>query len=319
MHSTTIEKFQHGHAFLGERHVQHQRRTLLVVVVTAAMMVAEIIGGTVFGSMALVADGWHMATHAGALAIAALSYRYALRHVHDPRFAFGTGKLGDLAGFASAVILGIVAILIGYESIMRLLHPVAISLNEATWIASIGLLVNLVCAWLLRDDHSAHDGHGHDHEHGKGHGHHHADHNLRSAYVHVLADAFTSVLAIAALLTARFYGWLWMDPIMGIVGAGVIAVWSLNLIRASGAVLVDAVPDVALASRVRERLEVNGDRVGDLHLWRLGPGHLGLIASVVSDSPQAPEHYRARLAGMAGLSHVTIEVHECPHAVGDSA
>ena len=317
MHSHAIESWQHAHLFLGERHDRHQRRTLFVVLLTALMMVAEIVGGTVFGSMALVADGWHMSTHAGALTIAVWSYRYARKHAHDVRFSFGTGKLGDLAGFASAIILGVIALAIGYESAQRLAHPVAISLDEATLIAVIGLAVNLVSAWLLRDDDDGHhhlQGHPHAHDHEfSAHEHdRHRDHNLRSAYIHVLADALTSVLAIVALLAARFYGWVWMDPMMGIVGACVIAVWSWSLIRTSGAVLLDTVPDPELAAQIRERVEVNGDRIGDLHLWRLGPGHLGLIASVVSDHPRAPDVYRARLEGVPGLSHVTIEVHACP-------
>ena len=237
--------------------------------------------------------------------------------VHDARFSFGTGKLGDLAGFASAIILALIALAIGYESVQRLARPVAIHLNEATLIAVVGLAVNLLSAWLLRDD-----AYGHQHAHGHGHGHnhaphvhaheHHRDHNLRSAYMHVLADALTSVLAIVALLAARFYGWVWMDPVMGIVGAGVIAAWSWSLIRASGAVLLDTVPDPALAAQIRHRLEANGDRLGDLHLWRLGPGHLGLIVSIISDHPQTPDTYRARLDGVPGLSHVTVEVHACP-------
>jgi cation diffusion facilitator family transporter len=316
MHSQALDKWQHGHTFLGDRHDRHQRRTLFVVVLTAAMMVAEIIGGTMYGSMALVADGWHMSTHAGALAIAAWSYYYARRHAQDARFSFGTGKLGDLAGFASAVILGLIALAIGYESCARLLNPVSIHFNEAIFIAVMGLGVNLVSAWLLHDQdhgHGHHHAHGHDHDHAHAthDAHHHRDHNLSSAYVHVLADALTSVLAIAALLSARTFGWLWMDPMMGVVGACVIAAWSWSLIRSSGAVLLDTVPDPALAETVKQRLEIRGDRIADLHLWRLGPGHLGLVASIVSDFPQAPDVYRARLAGIPTLSHVTIEVNPC--------
>ena len=320
MHTHALERWQHGHSFLGESHERHQRRTLFVVLLTALMMVAEIIGGALFGSMALVADGWHMSTHAGALAIAVWSYHYARKHAHDARYSFGTGKLGDLAGFASAIILGLIALAIGYECLQRLAHPIAISFDEATLIAVIGLAVNLVSAWLLRDDehghHHAHDhphGHGPDHEHIRQHQGHHRDHNLRSAYVHVLADALTSVLAIVALLSARFYGWLWMDPMMGIVGACVIAAWSWSLIRASGAVLLDAVPDPALAEAIRVRLEINSDRVSDLHLWRVGPGHLALIVSVVTDAAPEAEVYKARLADMPGLSHITVEVHACQH------
>jgi cation diffusion facilitator family transporter len=309
MHTHAIAQWQHAHNFLGERHAHRERRTLLVVAITAIMMIAEIIGGTIFGSMALVADGWHMSTHAGALAIAVWAYRFARRHVDDPRFTFGTGKLGELAGFASAIILGLIALIIGYESCVRLLHPVAISFDEATAIAVIGLAVNLASAWLLREEQH---GHGHDHHAHAHHDGHHHDHNLRSAYVHVLADATTSVLAIVALLAARFYGWIWMDPLMGIVGACVIAAWSWSLIRSSGGVLVDTAPDPALAAQVKQRLEIGGDRVGDLHLWRLGPGHLGLIVSIVSDRPQPPMAYRDRLDGVPDLSHVTVEVHACP-------
>jgi cation diffusion facilitator family transporter len=342
MHTHTLGPWTHEHVFLGARHDANERRTWWVVVLTAVMMVAEIVGGTIYGSMALVADGWHMSTHAGALAIAALAYRYARRFARDSRFAFGTGKLGELAGYSSALILAVIALLIAYESALRLLNPVAIRFDQAIVIACIGLAVNLVSAWLLHDDHDhtgshehhadhdhddhhahhdhehrAHDHHGHrdhrDHHAARAHAHGHHDHNLRAAYLHVLADALTSVLAIAALVAGRFYGWVWLDPIMGVVGALVIAHWSFRLLRSSGAVLVDVVVDSGLATRIRERLEVGTDRVTDLHLWRVGPGHAALIASVVSDRPQAPEYYKARLAQLEGLSHVTIEVHPCPH------
>jgi cation diffusion facilitator family transporter len=313
MHSESLHHWQHDHVFLGQGHERHERRTWLVVGLTAAMMVAEIVGGSIFGSMALVADGWHMSTHAAALAIAALAYRFARRHAHDPRFSFGTGKLGELAGFASAVILGVIALLIGYEAGLRLLRPVPISFDEAILVAVLGLGVNLLSAWLLRDDHHhGHDHHehehqGHHHEHGHDHGDHH-DHNLRAAYLHVLADALTSVLAIIGLLAGRFYGWLWMDPLVGIVSSLVIAHWSWGLIRSSGAVLLDVVPSQSLAATVRQRLEVGEDRVSDLHLWRLGPGHTAVAASIVTDRPMPPDHYKTRLRGMDGLSHLTIEV-----------
>jgi cation diffusion facilitator family transporter len=307
MHTKSLEAWRHEHVFLGARHERNERRTWFVVGLTAAMMAVEIVGGMIFGSMALIADGWHMSTHAGALAIAALSYRYARRHAHDARFAFGTGKLGELAAFSSAMILAIIAIMIGYESALRLMRPVTISYEQAIAIALVGLAVNLGSAWLLRDAPEPGHAHGHSDYH---HGHHH-DHNLRAAYLHVLADALTSVLAVAALTAGLFYGWAWMDPAMGIVGALVIAHWSIGLLRSSGAVLLDTVPDASLAARVRKRLEVGGDRVADLHLWRLGPGHFGVVASVVSDKPQAPEAYKARLAGLDALSHVTVEVHAC--------
>jgi cation diffusion facilitator family transporter len=279
------------------------------------MMVAEIVGGTMFGSMAVVADGWHMSTHAGALAIAALAYRFARHHARDPRFTFGTGKVGELAAFCSAVILAMVAAAIGYEAVTRLFAPVAIDFAQATWLAVLGLCVNLASAWLLfDDDHHAEHGHAHDDGHAHEHAHHHHhghDSNIRAAYVHVLADALTSVLAILGLLAGRFYGWVWMDPLMALVGVCVILSWSVGLVRTAGTVLLDMVPDRHLAGTIRKRLEVDGDRVCDLHLWRLGPGHAGLIASVVADRPQAPSAYKQRLEGIAGLSHITVEVHAC--------
>jgi cation diffusion facilitator family transporter len=323
MHSHSIAPWQHAHVFLGAKHGRHERRTWFVVALTAAMMVAEIVGGTIFNSMAVVADGWHMSTHAGALAIAALAYRFASRHARDPRFTFGTGKVGELAAFTSAVILAMIAAAIGYEAIMRLMSPVPIDFGEATWLAALGLCVNLASAWLLFD-HDHHHDHGHAHEHGHDHEHHHhgqkhaQDSNIRAAYVHVLADAVTSVLAIVGLLAGRFYGLVWMDPLMALVGVCVILSWSFGLLRTAGTVLLDMVPDRSLASRIRKRLEVDGDKVCDLHLWRLGPGHAGLIASVVADHPQAPAAYKQRLAGLVGLSHVTVEVHACgEHACGE--
>jgi cation diffusion facilitator family transporter len=302
-----LGRWPHSHDFLGARHDANERRTWAVVALTAAMMVAEIAGGALLGSMALMADGWHMATHAGALAVAALAYRLARAHAGNERFGFGTGKVGDLAAYSSALVLGVIAILIGYESAMRLVSPVAIIFDQAIAIAVVGLAVNLASAWLLRDSHADHPHHsGDNHRHGH---HHHRDHNLAAAYAHVLADALTSVLAIVALLAGRFFGWVWMDAAMGLVGAAIIAWWAAGLLVSSGAILLDTVPDRQLAIQLRHRLEQGGDRVVDLHLWRLGPGHLALVASVVSDHPQPPEAYKARLAGCAGLSHVTVEVH----------
>ena len=304
MHAHSLSTWRHEHVFLGEAHQRNERRTWAVVGLTAAMMVAEIVGGTVFGSMALLADGWHMSTHAGALAIGAGAYRYARRHARDPRFAFGTGKLGDLAGFTSAIVLAMVSLGIAYESVMRLFQPVAIHYGEATAIAVVGLAVNLLSARLLWDDHH------HDHHDHEGH-HHHHDHNLRSAYWHVLADAFTSVLAIAGLLAAWSWGWTRLDPAIGIFGALVIAHWSWRLMRQSGAVLLDAAPNAVLERAIRNRLERNHDRIADLHVWRLGPGHHGAIVSLVSDEPESVEAYKARLSDVPHLSHVTIEVHRC--------
>jgi cation diffusion facilitator family transporter len=306
MHTHSLDQWHHAHVFLGEKHDHHERRTWFVVALTAATMVAEVIGGTLFGSMAVVADGVHMSTHVAALAIAALAYRFARRHAADARFSFGTGKLGELAAFASALILLLIALVIAYESLTRFFNPVAIKYNEAIAVACIGLAVNLISAWLLADD----DHHGRardDDEH-----HHSHDYNIRAAYLHVLADAVTSVLAIGGLLMGRFYGFVWMDALVGIIGAGVIVSWGLGLMRSAGAVLLDVVPSRGLADRVRARLEVGGDRVADLHLWQLGPGHAGVIASVVTEHPQPPQAYKARLSGISGLSHVTIEVHPCP-------
>lgn len=325
--------------FLGAQHDRNERRTWAVVAVTAVMMVGEIVGGNYYGSMALVADGWHMSTHAAALTVAALAYRYARVHAADPRFAFGTGKVGELAGFASAVVLGVISLLIGWESLERLLNPRGIHFAQATAIAVLGLVVNLVSALLLHQgdhghhhhghshghddhdhdhhdhDHHDHDHDHHDHDHAHGHDHHdlhpeghHHDNNLRAAYQHVLADALTSVLAIAGLLAGRYLGWVWMDPLIGILGAVVIARWSWSLMKVAGASLLDMTGSSKLAEVVRGRLETGGDKVCDMHLWRVGPGHQALIVSIIARSPAAPEVYKARLAGISGLSHVTVEV-----------
>jgi cation diffusion facilitator family transporter len=313
MHTHSLDQWHHAHVFLGEKHDRHERRTWFVVALTAATMVAEIAGGTLFGSMAVVADGVHMSTHVAALAIAALAYRFARRHAADARFSFGTGKLGELAAFASALFLLLIALVVAYESIARFFNPLPIKYDQAIGVACIGLTVNLLSAWLLADEE-----HRHGHAHGDGNEHHHGhDHNIRAAYLHVLADAVTSVFAIGGLLMGRFYGLVWMDALVGIIGAGVIVSWGFGLMRSSGAVLLDVVPSRGLADRVRARLEVGGDRVADLHLWLLGPGHAGVIASVVTEHPQPPQTYKARLTGISGLSHVTIEVHPCPdHALG---
>lgn len=303
----------HDHVFLGENHARNERRTWAVIALTATVMVVEIVAGTIYGSMALLADGWHMSTHASALLITALAYRYARRHARNPRFTFGTGKLGDLAAFGSATVLAIVALLIGWESIVRLRSPVPISYDEAIFVAILGLVVNLASAWLLRDDHSHHHGHQH-HDHAHDHdapaaraGH--RDNNLRAAYLHVLADAFISVLAIAALLAGRSYGWVWLDPVIGIVGALVILRWSWGLLRDSGAVLLDYLPArEELPSEVRAAIESEHDEIVDLHVWQLGPGHHGAIISILSSDPKPVAAYRAQLADLHELAHVTIEV-----------
>jgi cation diffusion facilitator family transporter len=310
MHSHSIDDFRHSHVFLGGAHERNERRTWAVIAICAAMMVAEIAGGFWFGSVALIADGLHMSTHAGALLIAALAYTYSRRYAHDDRFAFGTGKLGDLAAFTSAIALAMIALLIGYESVERLIAPVPIAFNQAIPIAAVGLGVNLLSAYLLRDE-DHHHGLDHPHEH-ESSAHVHADHNLRAAFVHVTADAAVSVLVIVGLVLGRQFGWLWMDPLMGLIATVIILSWSWTLIRSAGAILLDTCPDPGLARKIAVRIEQKGDRVSDLHLWRVGPGHLAAVISVVSDDPRSPRQYKKRLAGLPGLSHVTIEVERCP-------
>jgi cation diffusion facilitator family transporter len=418
-HSETASSpVAHSHVFLGSGHEANERKTWAVIVLCGVMMFVEIIGGSLFGSLALVADGLHMSTHAGAMLIAALAYTYARRHAHDRRFVFGTGKLGDLAGFSSAIILAMIALLIGYEAISRFLSPVPIHFTEAIPIAIVGLAVNIASAWLLSD--GEHPGHSHSHSHGPEHaerahdgesrriatpwgsadlsifeqgvpprfrfrfespvipgdapvpsletrrpdgarqrfsfanrasfwesveeipephafeaslqladavhvlafeehehgpsGHHgssgtaHRDYNIRSAYIHVMADAVVSVLAITGLVLARAFGWLWMDPLAGIVGAFVIANWSYGLVRDTGRILLDMEPDQDLVTKVRKAIESEGDQLADLHLWRLGPGHLGAVISVVTREQRDCAFYRDRLKSFESLSHVTVEV-----------
>ena len=408
----------HSHIFLGTGHEKNERKTWGVIALCGVMMVVEIVGGTLFGSLALVADGLHMSTHAGAMLIAALAYTYARRHATDSRFVFGTGKLGDLAGFSSAIVLAMVALLIGYEAVSRFLSPVPIHFREAIPIAVVGLFVNIVSAWLLSGgDHHGH-GHGHGHAHSNAHdaGHDHEDevqrlitasgsadlsifedgvpprfrlrfsepgsarvlslvtlrpdgqrqvfsfvnrgdywesreeipephafkalvrladgehevvfaehghdhpeepgpasaalrdNSIRSAYIHVMADAVVSILAITGLVLARTFGWLWMDPLAGIVGALVIANWSYGLLRDTGGILLDMSPDPTLAENLRKTVESDGDRLIDLHLWRLGPGHLGAVVSIVTGKPRDAAFYRATLSRFKSLSHVTVEV-----------
>ncbi len=411
----------HDHVFLGRDHDRAERRTWAVIVLCGIMMIAEIIGGALFGSLALIADGLHMSTHAGALLLAALAYSYARKYANDRSFTFGTGKFGDLAGYSSAIVLAMISILIGYEAVSRLLSPVAISFNEAIPIAVLGLMVNIASAWLLAG--GSHHGHGHGHGHGHSHGHdeearrfelggcllqvevfedgvpprfrvrattgalpeagditietvrpdgrsqlfgfedrggylesrdeipephaflaricwghefqqhrrelqfeehdhaaghgdHHRDNNMRAAVVHVMADAAVSVLVIVGLLLARIFGWLWMDPLAGLIGALVIANWSAGLLRDTAGILLDRTPDARMAENVRHVIESEGDLVTDLHLWRLGPGHLGAIVSVATSAGREAAHYRQRLSGFADLSHITVEVQRPRPAAG---
>jgi cation diffusion facilitator family transporter len=299
------EGLTHDHVFLGSAHDENARRTLWVVVLTAAMMAGEIVAGVVFGSMALLADGFHMATHAGALAVAAGAYSYAKRHATSRRFSFGTGKVGDLAGFASALVLGLVAVGIAFESVVRLLEPTTVAFGQATLVAVLGLAVNIVSASLLSGGHHHGHGDGHDHDH-HGTNARHQDNNLRSAYVHVLADALTSVLAIVALIAGRYLDWVWLDPLMGIVGAVVIARWSFSLMRDTAAVLLDTT-DPELEAEVRQHVEAPGDvRITDLHVWRVGPEAHAAIVSVTGTTDG--EAIRSRLAPVHELAHVTVEL-----------
>lgn len=307
-----LEELAHDHDFLGESHERNARRTLWVVALTAVMMVGEIAAGWITGSMALLADGFHMATHAGALAVAAGAYHFAKRHVGNPRFTFGTGKVGDLAGFASALILGIFAIGIAAESVFRLIHPVHVNFRDATFVAVLGLAVNLISAAVLsarREHHHLrheHEHHNHDRHHHHHHHHHHDDHNFRAAYLHVLADALTSVLAIIALLSGRYLGWIWLDPAIGIVGALVIARWSWTLMRQTASVLLDTA-DRHLLEGIKDAVEAQGDAiVTDLHVWRIGPGaHAAIVSATGAASPAT---VRARLSEVTALAHLTVEM-----------
>lgn len=302
MHSETIEPWTHEHAFGQDAVRPGEGRTKAVIVITAAMMLLEIAAGIAFGSMALLADGLHMASHASALTISALAYYYTRKHARDERFNFGTGKINSLAGFASAVLLVGFAVVMAWESCGRLLKPVAIGYRQAIFVAALGLGVNAVCLLILK-------GAGHEHDHDE-HGHHH-DHNLWSAYLHVLADAMTSVLAIVALLAGRYYGLAWMDPLMGILGAVLVAQWSWGLIRSSGHVLLDMQAPLTVRQAVRDAVERDGDRVVDLHVWAVGPGIYSAEIGMVSAAPREPEYYRRRLSDELALVHVTIQVQRC--------
>lgn len=310
MHTEDISAWTHHHRFQTGNEAAAERRTLIVVVLTFAMMVVEIAVGMVTNSMALLADGFHMSTHAGALGIAAFAYWHARKHADDRRYSFGTGKVGALAGYTSAIVLVMVALVMIWESFGRMRTIQTIAFDEALWIAVIGLAVNMASAFILGA------GHDHDHDHA---GHHHdrphrrdGDHNLRAAYLHVVADAFTSVLAIVALLLGKYLGWWWMDPAMGMVGAAVIAKWAWSLIGRSGTVLLDVSDDDDLAAEVKTAIEADADnRVADLHLWQVGPGHWAAIVSVVTAAPRPPQHYRSLLSEVHELSHVTVEIQAC--------
>ena len=303
MHSSTLHFWQHSHNFRVEN-VQGERRTWLVILITVAMMVVEIGAGYIFGSMALLADGWHMGTHAAALSISVFAYRYARRHADNPVYTFSTGKVGVLGGFASAVILGVIALIMGGESLKRLYFPIPIEFNEAIGVAFLGLVVNVVCAYLLHaKEHQCHEHHQHNHSH---------DHNLRAAYLHVLADALTSLLAIFALLTGKHFGWTWMDPVMGLVGAMVITRWSYGLLVDTSRILLDKETAPEVAMQIKSAIEADSDNlVADLHVWQLSPHHISVILTVVTHFPKPPGHYKSLLHEIPGLHHITVEVQKC--------
>lgn len=319
MHQYTLDRFTHPHDFeLHER--TSERRVLLVVGLTLVTMVVEIIAGMAFGSMALLADGWHMGTHAVALGITAMAYYFARKHANDRRFTFGTGKIGVLGGFTSAVVLAVVALLIAVESVQRLLDPQPIRFNEALGVAAVGLIVNLVSALLLHNPRAgaviagrppSHDHahpHGHDHSRGSGQ----PDHNLRSAYFHVMADALTSLLAIFALTAGKIWDWVWLDAMIGIVGAVIIAHWARGLMRATGKILLDRDIDKQMVDRIYALIEADADnRIADLHIWRIGASQVAAIISLVTHFPRPPDHYKGLLASIEGLAHITVEVIHC--------
>lgn len=301
MHQHTIERWQQDHDFVINND-RGERRTRYVLILTAITMLVELVAGTLFGSMALLADGWHMATHVAAFLITLFAYHYAQKHADNPAFAFGTGKVSVLGGFSSAVALGVVALMMVLESVERLVNPQMIQFNAAIAVAFIGLVVNLLSAILLKDHH-----HHHDHD-----THHHHDHNLKAAYMHVLADALTSVLAIVALIAAKLAGLTWLDPLMGIVGAAIITVWAVGLIKETSPILLDGSIDQHYSNAIRQRIEQDADnRIADFHIWHVSAHHYAAIITIVTADPQPTAHYKSLLADFKRLSHITIEVHRC--------
>jgi cation diffusion facilitator family transporter len=313
MHIYTLNKWQHNHEF-STTDPMNEKRTLRVVILTFVMMILEIAGGSIFGSMALLADGWHMGTHAAALGITLFAYWYARRQASSPRYSFGTGKISVLGGFSSAIVLQVIAILMAIESVQRLFNPLPIQYTEAIIVAVIGLAVNLLSVRLLsaHHHHESHGGHLSDHHDDHRHDHHPTDHNLKAAYFHVLADALTSVLAIAALTAGRAFGWSWMDAMMGVVGGIVISRWAIGLLRETSHILLDGRVDNDLVNRIKTIVENDADsRLSDLHLWKIGDHSVAAILSLVTHFPRPVEHYRSLLSTVTELSHVTIEVNTC--------
>jgi len=298
----TRQPWVHSHQYNSHK-LQNERRTLWVIQLTVSMMVVEIAAGSWFSSMALLADGWHMGTHAAALGITLVAYIFARRLAGDQRFAFGSGKISILGGFSSAVVLLLVALLMAYEAAQLLFSPRTIQFDEAIGVAVIGLCVNLLSAFLLKD----HD-HGHDHQHARAH-HHREDYNLRAAYLHVLADALTSILAIVALVFGKTLGWVWMDALMGLVGAGVIMRWSLDLMRRTGSILLDRTVDEHLLGEMRDLMEADpDDRLVDMHVWKINADQFAAVLSIVSRSPKPVQVYHERLASVHEVAHLTVEV-----------
>lgn len=304
MHIHTLENWQHSHDF-SVKNDKGERRTKYVLILTAITMIVEIIAGSVFGSMALLADGWHMGTHVAAFMITIFAYHYARKHADNPAYAFGTGKVSVLGGFASAVALAVVALVMLVESMQRIIDPHTIQFNEAIAVASLGLLINVISAFLLKDEH-----HHHHHDHGDHH--HHHDHNLRAAYLHVLADALTSLLAIIALVSGKYFGWDWLDPIMGIVGAVIITRWSYGLLKQTGPILLDGSIEETYQASIKETIEKDSDnQISDIHIWKVGANHYAAIISVVTHFPKSTEYYKELLNDFHKLSHITIEVNAC--------
>jgi len=307
MHIHNLDKWRHEHNFFVPRE-QNEKNTFMVMSLTAVTMVIEIIAGIVFGSMALLADGWHMGTHVAAFLITLFAYRYSRKNANNPDFSFGTGKINVLGGFASAVALAVVALVMAVESVGRFFSPVEIHYGQSILVAVVGLTVNVVSAFLLNGNH----GHDHHHGHSHGHEHHHEDHNLKAAYFHVLADALTSVLAIIALLFGSLFGWRVLDPLMGIVGALVITRWAWGLLKESSAILLDAGVKREVRDEIRELIEANADnRVTDLHVWKIGPQHLAVLLTLVTHHPRSASEYKQLLAGLCQIKHISIEVINC--------
>jgi len=305
MHKDNLENWQHTHCFGQDLKRLGEQRTLIVIAITGAMMVVEIITGVLFGSMALLADGLHMASHAIALGITAFAYIYARRNAHNPNYSFGTGKVNALGGFSGAVILAVFALLMAWESLGRLRHPVSIVFDQAIFVAVLGLVVNGISVYILDVGEHHPDGHQH-------------DHNLKSAYLHVLADALTSILAIVALFAAKYLGYIWMDPTMGIIGALLVARWSIGLLHTSGGVLLDRQGPESIRRRIRETIEEDNDsKVADLHLWSIGPNIFAAVIVIVADKPGTPDQYKSHIPKDLCLAHISIEVHRCTATVAE--